>query len=159
MCAVVQYANRRLSVPRSANPPSLVKVFHDLRKSACACQARLLTRLEGLAFEFLTTKVNPMSNHARKDIQHLNRKVAPAEPEALEARQQRANKENELASEATSRHITHEGLKYDLQKIRLQMDPDLVARLEEEKSDSDQDFFDAYLIAHAEKYGERFIVS
>jgi hypothetical protein len=64
----------------------------------------------------------------------------------------------ESASEAASHTITHEGRSYDLREIRRRMDPDLVAQIED-KPGRGQDFFDAYLAAHARKYGKPFTVS
>jgi hypothetical protein len=54
--------------------------------------------------------------------------------------------------------ITYDDQTFDLEKIRDQMDEELYSKLESDH-DSDQDFFDAYVIAHSKKYGERFSVS
>jgi hypothetical protein len=61
------------------------------------------------------------------------------------------------AGDTANHDIVHEGRSYDMREIRRRMDPDLAARVRKE-TDSDQDFFDAYLIAHANKYGDRFTV-
>jgi hypothetical protein len=53
--------------------------------------------------------------------------------------------------------ITHEGKTYNFDDIRNQMDESLSERLEG-TTDSDQDFFDSYLVEHHEKFGERFTV-
>jgi len=128
-----------------------------------------------------------MSSHDRKDLEHPDcKKGDPAIPETPATRQQRKAKESdnqdealqetfpasdpvspfipakvpepESTSEAGNHRITHEGKSYDLSKIRRRMDPDLVAGIQN-ATGSDQDFFDAYLIAHAKKYGEQFTVS
>ena len=127
-----------------------------------------------------------MSSHDRKDLEHPDSKSGPVAPETPATRQQRKAKESDNQDEAlqetfpasdpvspfipakvpeadstgaTGKHrITHEGKSYDLAKIRRRMDPDLVAGIQN-ATGSDQDFFDAYLIAHAKKYGEQFTVS
>jgi CYTH domain-containing protein len=124
-----------------------------------------------------------MSNHDRKDLDHPDCKDKPAAPETAEARRQRKDRESENQDEAleetfpasdpvspfiparmppveqsdADRHtIIHDGKSYDLRELRGVMDAELVAAIE--STDTDQDFFNAYLIAHAEKYGERFVV-
>lgn len=52
--------------------------------------------------------------------------------------------------------IVYEGKNYELERLRERMDQDLVGDIDE--SYSDQQFFDSYLIAHNDKYGERFKV-
>ncbi len=54
--------------------------------------------------------------------------------------------------------ITYDDQTYDLNEIRHQLDTSLTEKMED-SYDSDQDFFDSYLIAHTEKYGSRFSVS
>lgn len=125
-----------------------------------------------------------MSSHDRKDIDHPNCKDEPAGAESSQTRQERKNKESENQDEALEetfpasdpvspfvpakmpevdtakagdRTIMHEGRSYDFQEIRRQMDADLANGIEAE-TDDDQDFFNTYLIAHAEKYGEKFSV-
>lgn len=127
-----------------------------------------------------------MSNRDRKDLEHPDgRKTGPAGPETPAMRRQRKAKESDNQDEAlqetfpasdpvspfipakvpepestgaAGKHrITHEGKSYDLDKIRRRMDPDLVAGIQH-ATGSGQDFFDAYLIAHAKKYGEPFTV-
>jgi hypothetical protein len=127
-----------------------------------------------------------MSNQDRKDLEHPDCKSGPAAPETPETRQQRKDKESdnqdealqetfpasdpvspfipakmpetESASDTENHLIIHEGRSYDMRKIRRQMDPELAATIQAE-TDSDQDLFNAYLIAHANKYGERFNIS
>ncbi|MHB1057671.1 MAG: hypothetical protein ACYC0F_07305 [Rhodanobacter sp.] len=127
-----------------------------------------------------------MSQQDRKDIEHPDCKNTPAGPETPATRQRRKDKESdnqdealqetfpasdpvspfipakmpeiESPSEAALHDIVHEGKSYDFREIRLRMDPDLAAGMESE-FDNDQDFFNAYLIAHADKHGERFTVS
>lgn len=53
--------------------------------------------------------------------------------------------------------ITHNDQTYDFEKIRDQFDPTIVEQLEGEY-DSDQDFFNTYLVKHHEKFGEQFVV-
>ena len=124
-----------------------------------------------------------MSNQDRKDLEHPDRKSGPVAPETPETRQQRKDKESdnqdealqetfpasdpvspfipakmpetESTSDMKNHSIIHEGRSYDMREIRRQMDPELAAGLEGE-TDSDQDLFNAYLIVHANKYGERF---
>lgn len=125
-----------------------------------------------------------MSSQDRKDLEHPDCKSEPAAPETPASRQQRKEKESDNQDEAlqetfpasdpvspfipakvpepepddTQGHkIVHEGRSYDMRDIRRQMDPELAAGLQGE-TDSDQDLFNAYLIAHANKYGERFTV-
>lgn len=125
-----------------------------------------------------------MSSHDRKDINHPSCKDDPAGAESPHTRQERKNKESENQDEALEetfpasdpvspfvpakmpeaettnagdRAIMHEGRSYGFQEIRRQMDADLADGIEAE-TDNDQDFFNTYLIAHAEKYGEKFSV-
>lgn len=125
-----------------------------------------------------------MSSHDRKDIRHPVSNDNAAEAETTDARKQRKDKashnqdealeetfpasdpvspfipakvpESEPTVDSGNHHITHEGQRYDLREIRDQMDADLVAGIH--TMGSDQDFFNAYLMAHADKYGERFKV-
>jgi hypothetical protein len=53
--------------------------------------------------------------------------------------------------------ITYEGKNYELESLRERMDKDLANEIAA-TVDTDQEFFDSYLLAHNEKYGERFIV-
>ncbi len=126
-----------------------------------------------------------MSSHDRKDIEHPDCKDPSAARETPAERQERKAKESdnqdealeetfpasdpvspfipakvpdEPSAHAQAHSIVHEGRSYDMREIRRQMDPDLAAGIVGE-SDSDQDFFNAYLIAHANKYGDRFTVS
>ena len=127
-----------------------------------------------------------MSSQDRKDLEHPDCDDGSAVPETPDTRQQRKDKESdnqdealqetfpasdpvslfipakvpeaESAAELKSHSVTHEGQRYDMRDIRRRMDPDLAAGLEGE-ADSDQDFFNAYLVAHASKYGERFSVN
>ena len=122
-----------------------------------------------------------MSHQDRKDLEHPDRKSGPVAPETPETRQKRKDKESDNQDEALqetfpasdpvspfipakmpetesasdNHSIIHEGQSYDMREIRRQMDPELAAGLQDE-TDNDQDLFDAYLIAHANKYGERF---
>jgi hypothetical protein len=126
-----------------------------------------------------------MSSHDRKDPAHPDGKDTPAAPEtpAMRARRKARESDNQDealeetfpasdpvspfvpakvpevdATEAAEGHgIVHEGRRHDLAQIRSQMDPDLLERIRGEGY-SDQEFFNAYLIAHADKYGERFTV-
>ena len=52
--------------------------------------------------------------------------------------------------------IVYDGKHYELEPLRERMDQDLVGDIDE--SYNDQQFFDSYLIAHNDKYGERFKV-
>jgi hypothetical protein len=124
-----------------------------------------------------------MSNHDRKDPAHPDCNDQPAAPETAEARRQRKDRESENQDEALeetfpasdpvspfiparmppvesagadSHTIIHDGKSYDMRELRGRMDADLVAAMD--SADTDQDFFNAYLIAHADKYGERFVV-
>jgi hypothetical protein len=56
-----------------------------------------------------------------------------------------------------SHDVVYDGQSYDIRQLRRLMDAGLAARIEP-TARSEQDFFDAYLIAHADKYGERFVV-
>lgn len=53
--------------------------------------------------------------------------------------------------------IVYDGTHYELESLRERMDDDLIADID--GSFSDQEFFDSYLLAHNEKYGERFSVT
>jgi hypothetical protein len=46
---------------------------------------------------------------------------------------------------------------YDFDDIREQFDPAIIEQMAGEY-DSDQDFFNTYLVRHHEKFGERFVV-
>lgn len=54
--------------------------------------------------------------------------------------------------------IVYEDQEFDMAALRQQMDRDLADRIEG-TVETDQEFFDTYLIAHQERYGERFTVS
>jgi hypothetical protein len=126
-----------------------------------------------------------MANHDRKDLEHPDSNCPPAAPETDETRQLRKERESRnqdealeetfpasdpvspfipakmpdpepAGAEAAGHTISYEGKTYDMSEIRGLMDADLAAAIE--SSQTDQDFFNAYLIAHAEKYGERFTV-
>jgi len=127
-----------------------------------------------------------MPNHDRKDLDHPDNPCPPAAPETAETRQQRKERESENQDEALEETfpasdpvspfipakmpdpeptgaqsagdhtISYEGQVYDMRDIRGLMDAELAARID--SSQTDQDFFNAYLIAHADKYGERFTV-
>lgn len=128
-----------------------------------------------------------MSSHDRKDSEHPDcKKDGPTTPETPAMRQQRKAKESEnqdealqetfpasdpvspfipakvpeakSPSEVENHRVTHEGRSYDIRDIRRRMDPVLAIGIQHETG-NDQDFFEAYLIAHANKYGERFQVS
>ncbi|HTC25512.1 hypothetical protein [Dyella sp.] len=53
--------------------------------------------------------------------------------------------------------ISYNEKTYDFDKIRDQLDPTIIEQLEGEY-DSDQDFFNTYLVKHHEKFGEQFVV-
>jgi hypothetical protein len=53
--------------------------------------------------------------------------------------------------------ITYDGKSYELEDLRERMDEDLANGITGTVN-SDQDFFDSYLQAHNDKYGERFVV-
>lgn|GEM_PF-3420449 len=53
--------------------------------------------------------------------------------------------------------VTYDDQTFDIDEVRDRMDPDLIAQIEG-TVDTDQDFFESYLIAHNEKYGKRFTV-
>jgi hypothetical protein len=53
--------------------------------------------------------------------------------------------------------IIYDDQQFDMEELRQRMDEDLVREIQE-GTETDQDFFNAYLIAHNEKYGERFVV-
>jgi hypothetical protein len=53
--------------------------------------------------------------------------------------------------------VTYNEQTYDFEKIREQFDPAIVEQLAGEY-DSDQDFFNTYLVRHHEKFGEQFVV-
>jgi hypothetical protein len=53
--------------------------------------------------------------------------------------------------------VTYNGQTFDIDEVRHQMDQELVEQLQGE-TETDQDFFDEYLLAHSTKYGEHFVV-
>jgi hypothetical protein len=53
--------------------------------------------------------------------------------------------------------IIYDGESYELEAMRERMDNDLIGDID--GSFGDQKFFDSYLVAHNEKYGERFSVT
>jgi hypothetical protein len=53
--------------------------------------------------------------------------------------------------------ISYNEKTYDFDKIREQFDPTIIEQMAGEY-DSDQDFFNTYLVRHHEKFGERFVV-
>ncbi len=53
--------------------------------------------------------------------------------------------------------IVYEDQEFDMEKVRREMDDEIAGRIEG-TVESDQEFFDTYLIAHQEKYGQRFVV-
>jgi len=53
--------------------------------------------------------------------------------------------------------ITYNDQTFDMEEVRGQMDETLADGIRD-RVETDQDFFDAYLLAHDEKYGERFVV-
>ena len=53
--------------------------------------------------------------------------------------------------------ITYNDQTFDMEEVRSQMDETLADGIRD-RVETDQDFFDAYLVAHNEKYGERFVV-
>jgi hypothetical protein len=61
------------------------------------------------------------------------------------------NRRNEMSK------ITYDGQAFDMEEVRSQMDESLAEGIHG-TVDTDQDFFDAYLLAHNEKFGERFVV-
>ncbi len=127
-----------------------------------------------------------MSNHDRKDLEHPDSNCPPAAPETEEARQQRKDRESRnqdealeetfpasdpvspfipakmpdpepaVAESAAAHSVSYDGETYDMSQIRGLMDPELAAAIDSRQPD--QDFFNAYLSAHAGKYGERFTV-
>jgi hypothetical protein len=60
------------------------------------------------------------------------------------------------AGERRMGKIIYDDKDYELESLRERMDKDLVGKID--SSFSDQEFFDTYLTAHNEKYGERFVV-
>lgn len=58
--------------------------------------------------------------------------------------------------ESSMGKIVYDGKNYELESLRERMDEDLVGKID--GSLGEQEFFDTYLIAHNEKYGERFVV-
>ncbi|MEO8748417.1 MAG: hypothetical protein ABI379_12285 [Rhodanobacter sp.] len=52
--------------------------------------------------------------------------------------------------------VVYDDKHYELADLRSRMDQDLVGDLD--GGVEDQDFFDSYLVAHQNKYGERFVV-
>jgi hypothetical protein len=62
-----------------------------------------------------------------------------------------------LADEGiTPSRVSYGGQQFDFNALRSRMDHELAASIE--GTDTDQDFFNAYLLAHNEKYGQRFVV-
>lgn len=53
--------------------------------------------------------------------------------------------------------ITHQEKSYDFDDIRDQFDPTIVEQMTGEH-ETDQDFFNTYLVKHHEKFGEQFVV-
>ncbi|MEP6899526.1 MAG: hypothetical protein ABI870_13440 [Rhodanobacter sp.] len=53
--------------------------------------------------------------------------------------------------------IAYDDQTFDFETVRERMDTDLSKELQG-SYDTDQDFFDAYVIAHTQKYGQRFVV-
>lgn len=53
--------------------------------------------------------------------------------------------------------ITYNDKSYDFNEIRDQLDPELARELEGQ-FDTDQDFFETYLVRHHEKFNEQFEV-
>jgi hypothetical protein len=134
----------------------------------------------------LVTSEKLMPNHDRKDLEHPDSNCPPAAPETEETRQQRKDQENRnqdealeetfpasdpvspfipakmpdpepSGSESAAGHtISYDGKTYDMSEVRRLMDAELADAIE--SGDTDQDFFNAYLVAHSEKYGERFTV-
>lgn len=51
--------------------------------------------------------------------------------------------------------ITYNDTSYDFNEIRDQLDPELMRELEGQ-FDTDQDFFETYLVRHHEKFNEQF---
>lgn len=54
--------------------------------------------------------------------------------------------------------ITYNGNTYDVRAARLLMDDELCEQIHG-TVDTEQEFFDAYVKAHAEKYGEEFAIN
>lgn len=52
--------------------------------------------------------------------------------------------------------IIYDDKHYELETLRERMDEDLAGKID--TGYSEQDFFDTYLAAHNDKYGERFVV-
>lgn len=117
-----------------------------------------------------------MSDHDRKDLPHLNNPRGDVENETPETRRRRRDKTNKNQDEALEEtfpasdpvspfipakmpepeartgSVTYDGRSYELGDIRARMDAELVAAIVDMPG-SDQDFFNAYLLAHADKYG------
>ena len=55
--------------------------------------------------------------------------------------------------------VTYNDESFDFNEIKDRMDGDLSSELQANTYASEQDFFDAYVAAHAEKFGQRFVVS
>lgn len=53
--------------------------------------------------------------------------------------------------------VTYDGKSFEMEDLRLALDKDVVEEMDV-GSPTDQEFFDAYLIAHEKKHGERFSV-
>lgn len=54
--------------------------------------------------------------------------------------------------------ITYKGREYDMAAARNLMDDELCERIHG-TVDTEQEFFDAYVEAHAEKFGEEFVIN
>jgi hypothetical protein len=134
----------------------------------------------------LVTSEKLMPSHDRKDLEHPDSNCPPAAPETEETRQQRKDQESRNQDEALEETfpasdpvspfipakmpdpepagsesaagdtISYDGKTYAMSEVRRLMDAELADAIE--SGDTDQDFFNAYLIAHSEKYGERFTV-
>jgi asparagine synthetase B (glutamine-hydrolysing) len=68
-----------------------------------------------------------------------------------------ANRAQPIRRESQMNKITYNGQDFNFDEIRQQMDPELVERIQD-TTDTDQDFFDEYLLAHDTKYGSRFVI-
>jgi hypothetical protein len=118
-----------------------------------------------------------MSDHDRKDTRNPASNDGTAKNDSAEALRQRKDTESRnplpasdpvspfipaeapdsgVTRDAEDRLVSYQGRSYDMRDLRSQMDPELMAGIE--PAGSEQDFFNAYLIAHTEKYGERFRV-
>lgn len=125
-----------------------------------------------------------MSGHDRKDTRNPASNDGTAKNDSTEALRQRKDTESRnqdealeesfpasdpvspfipakapdsgVTRDAEDRLVSYEGRSYDMRDLRSQMGPELIAGIE--PAGSEQDFFNAYLVAHTEKYGERFRV-